>query len=236
MGRELEPAASQGPGGQRGPPSVGSRGDRAYLSRTRSPTSSYTTLSDSTFRAAEGQVVPADPDGWLNPLEFHNKVQGLESLRPEVQNIGALGRVIVGAASLTAFVAFWLSPQGWTPISSARRALSWSPRSFSWRSSPCSSPGSLRPCFLSSFHAAICPGRSHAGDLTTACPATRHRAARPRACRAPPTIRMPPKLLLSRTTFKTRQKIQTRESPDQARLPAGRRRMTSATADPGATS
>jgi hypothetical protein len=74
----------------------------------------FDTLEEA-FRAAEGQVVPADPDGWLNPLEFHNKVQGLESLGPEVQDIGALGWVIVGAASLTAYVAFWPLAAGLDP-------------------------------------------------------------------------------------------------------------------------
>lgn len=69
--------------------------------------------AEEAIRTAERQDVPADPGGWLTELKFRRKVQGDQfqaSLRPTAQRVvGVLGRLTVGVASLTAFLAVWVA-------------------------------------------------------------------------------------------------------------------------------
>ena len=62
--------------------------------------------------AALRQDVPAPLEGWRDEVAFRSWVKEPEFallIRPEAQRVGVLGRVLVGAGSLTAFVAVWVA-------------------------------------------------------------------------------------------------------------------------------
>ena len=65
------------------------------------------------MQAAQDYDPPADPAGWLEANEFRSDIEnadpGYTTMGPQAERVGPMGRVVVGAASLTAFVAVFVA-------------------------------------------------------------------------------------------------------------------------------